>query len=75
MKKPAKSRHEHRWEELYGAVASSNATVECEECGYTVLGDGGMYYIVCLECWNKYHKPDPIGELMDAADRAKKAGG
>ena len=71
MKKTHISRHEQRWHELYDAVVSDDhTTIECVECGATMLGDGQIIKIVCLDCWKAHHAPDPIGELMDATDKA-----
>lgn len=70
MKKPRPTRHEMRWDELYGTACESDCTVECRECGETMLGDGPPVQIICLNCWKANHPPDPIGELMDAGDKA-----
>jgi len=41
------------WTELYGEVASSDLTVECVHCGYTVYGDDPKAMVVCTTCWKK----------------------
>ena len=68
MKKKKKSRHELEWHRRYGDIVASDVSVECQECGYSLLGDGLEVMIVCLDCWKKNHPPDPIGELLDSAE-------
>ena len=53
------------WNELYGQLAESEATLECEECGTMLIGDGPTYQIKCLDC---FLKQDPLEELMEIAE-------
>ncbi len=53
------------WNELYGQLAESEATLECEECGTMLIGDGPTYQIKCLDC---FLKQDPLEELIEIAE-------
>lgn len=50
-------------------TSDPDATIECIECGDTLIGDSRVISVVCLDCWMK--KEDPLQRLLDEAKYAE----
>lgn len=62
--------HQKMWYRKYGDMTSDpDATIECIECGDTIIGDSRVISVVCLDCWMK--KEDPLQRLLDEAKYAE----
>lgn len=69
MTNRGKSSHQRKWYKKYGGMTKDpDATIECIECGNTLIGDSRVISIVCLDCWMK--KEDPLQRLLDEAKYA-----
>ena len=40
------------WHRHFGSAMDSDRTVECVQCGSSMIGDGPAQPVICTECYN-----------------------